>query len=175
MIVGKTWLFGADINTDLILPTPFMYSPKETQAQHVFEANRPGWVKIVSKGDLVIGGRNFGTGSSRPAPLALNALGIGCVVADSFNPLFFRNCVSFGLPALECAGISALFEEGDAAEISLEHASVRNARTGEARTGTPIPEALLSLMQAGGIFPLLEAEGLIGPAPEQDAGAATNA
>lgn len=169
MISGKTWMFGDDINTDLILPAPFMYLPKEQQAKHVFEANRPGWVDQVARGDVIVAGRNFGTGSSRPAPLALTALGIGCLVADSINPLFFRNCVSFGLPALECAGVSALFAEGDEAEVSMAEASVRNLRTGEVLGGLSIPEALLSLMRGGGIFPLLENEGLIGPA--QPAGA----
>ncbi len=163
MITGKAWQFGDDINTDLILPAPFMYLPKEQQAKHVFEANRPGWVDLVKSGDVIVGGRNFGTGSSRPAPLALNALGIGCLIADSINPLFFRNCVSFGLAALECPGVSAAFDEGDVAEITLSAASVRNLRTGQTLTGVPIPEALLKLMQGGGIFPLLESEGLIGP------------
>lgn len=165
MIRGRTWKFEDDINTDLILPAPFMYLPKEQQAKHVFEANRPGWVDLVARGDVIIAGRNFGTGSSRPAPLALSALGIGCLVADSINPLFFRNCVSFGLLALECAGVSEIFEEGDEAEISMAESRVRNVRTGEALVGLPIPEALLSLMQGGGIFPLLESEGLIGPSP----------
>jgi 3-isopropylmalate/(R)-2-methylmalate dehydratase small subunit len=168
MITGKTWEFGDDINTDLILPAPFMYLPKGQQARHVFEANRPGWVDLVKRGDVIVGGRNFGTGSSRPAPLALNALGVGCLIADSINPLFFRNCVSFGLPALECAGISAAFEEGDVAEITLERATVRNLRTGETLDGVPIPEALLKLMMGGGIFPLLESEGLIGPGSDSE-------
>jgi 3-isopropylmalate/(R)-2-methylmalate dehydratase small subunit len=169
MIRGRTWKFGDDINTDLILPAPYMYLPKEQQAKHVFQANRPGWVDQVSRGDVIIAGQNFGTGSSRPAPLALNALGIGCLVAESINPLFFRNCVSFGLLALECAGVSEVFDEGDEAEISLKESKVRNLRTGEVRTGLPIPDALLSLMQGGGVFPLLESEGLIGPAPSNDA------
>jgi 3-isopropylmalate/(R)-2-methylmalate dehydratase small subunit len=171
MITGKTWKFGDDINTDLILPAPFMYLPKEQQAKHVFEANRPGWVDIVKRGDVIVGGRNFGTGSSRPAPLALNALGIGCLIADSINPLFFRNCVSFGLPALECAGVSAVFQEGDIAAISLSEASVHNMRTGQTLAGLSIPEALLKLMQRGGIFPLLESEGLIGPGSDHPGGA----
>lgn len=169
MIRGRTWKFEDDINTDLILPAPYMYLPKEQQAKHVFEANRPGWVDLVMHGDVVIAGQNFGTGSSRPAPLALNALGVGCLVADSINPLFFRNCVSFGLLALECAGVSEIFEEGDEAEVSMADSKIRNLRTGEMRVGLPIPDALLSLMQGGGIFPLLEREGLIGPAPEPDA------
>jgi 3-isopropylmalate/(R)-2-methylmalate dehydratase small subunit len=169
MIRGRTWSFGDDINTDLILPAPFMYLPKEEQAKHVFEANRPGWINLVERGDIIVGGRNFGTGSSRPAPLALNTLGIGCLIADTFNPLFFRNCVSFGLPALECAGVSAAFKEGDTAEVDLAHATIRNARTGRKLDGLAIPEALLSLMLGGGIFPLLESEGLIGPAPDAPA------
>jgi 3-isopropylmalate/(R)-2-methylmalate dehydratase small subunit len=169
MIAGKVWMFGDDINTDLMLPTAYMYSPKEVQAQHVFEANRPGWVKLVGKGDIVVGGKNFGTGSSRPAPLAMTALGIGCVIAETFNPLFFRNCVSFGLKALECPGVAGAFQEGDTIELSLADAAVRNPRTGQTLAGIAIPEALLSLMAGGGIFPLLESEGLIGPAPA-DAG-----
>jgi 3-isopropylmalate/(R)-2-methylmalate dehydratase small subunit len=175
MISGKVWTFGDDINTDLMLPTAHMYSPKEVQAHHVFEANRPGWVKLVAKGDFVVGGKNFGTGSSRPAPLAMATLGIGCVIAETFNPLFFRNCVSFGLKALECPGITSAFEEGDTAELSLSAATVRNIRTGRTLQGTAIPEALLSLMEGGGIFPLLESEGLIGPAPADAANAAPGA
>jgi 3-isopropylmalate/(R)-2-methylmalate dehydratase small subunit len=166
MISGTVWCFGDDINTDLILPAPYMYLPEAQQARHVFQANRPGWVDQVGRGDIIVAGRNFGTGSSRPAPLALRALGIGCLLADSINPLFFRNCVSFGLLALECAGVSAAFAEGDRAEVSIEEARVHNARSGQALSGVAIPPALLSLMRGGGIFPLLESEGLIGPATE---------
>jgi 3-isopropylmalate/(R)-2-methylmalate dehydratase small subunit len=173
MIEGKVWIFGDDINTDLILPSPYMYLPAAKQARHVFEPNRPGWVDEVSRGDFIVAGKNFGTGSSRPAPLALNALGIKCVITDSMNPLFFRNCVSFGLLALECPGVLASFKEGDMAEVSMDQGQVRNRRTGTALTGVPIPPALLSLMQGGGIFPLLESEGLIGPATEADAEAAS--
>jgi 3-isopropylmalate/(R)-2-methylmalate dehydratase small subunit len=173
MIEGKVWIFGDDINTDLILPAPVMYLPAAKQARHVFEANRPGWVDEVGRGDFIVAGKAFGTGSSRPAPLALNALGIKCVIADSMNPLFFRNCVSFGLLALECPGVLAAFKEGDIAELAMEKGEVRNRRTGTALTGMPIPPALLSLMQGGGIFPLLESEGLIGPAPEADPEAAS--
>ena len=171
MISGKVWKFGNDINTDAILPTAVMYLPASQQAKHVFSANRPDWAETqVTAGDFVLAGRNFGTGSSRPAPLAMNALGIKCLIADSINPLFLRNCVSFGLPAIECAGASEAFEEGDAAEVSFEDGTVKNTRTGVVLKGLAIPEALLSLMQNGGIFPLLESEGLIGPADEATAG-----
>jgi 3-isopropylmalate/(R)-2-methylmalate dehydratase small subunit len=162
-ISGRVWKFGVDINTDLILPAPYMYMPQAEQARYVFQANRPGWVDEVRPGDFIVAGTNFGMGSSRPAPLALNGLRIGCLIADSINPLFLRNCVSFGLCAVECPGVSSAFEEGDVAEVTMETATVRNARTGVELTGTTMPGDLLNLMRGGGIFPLLEAEGLIMP------------
>jgi 3-isopropylmalate/(R)-2-methylmalate dehydratase small subunit len=163
MLSGRVWKFGDDINTDLIQPTPYMYLPPAEQARHVFQANRPGWVDQMKPGDFIVAGRNFGMGSSRPAPLVLRTLGVACLVADSINPLFFRNCVSFGLLAFECQGVSAMFAEGDTAELEVEELNIRNARTCASLPLQPIPEQLISLMCSGGIFPLLEAEGLIGP------------
>lgn len=173
MISGKVWKFAADVNTDAILPTAVMYMQAQQQAKHVFSINRPGWAEHeATAGDFILAGRNFGTGSSRPAPLALNALGIKCLIADSINPLFLRNCVSFGLQAIECEGVSQAFDEGDIAEVSLEEGTVKNPRTGAVLQGMVIPEALLSLMRNGGIFPLLESEGLVGPGTDAGAGAA---
>lgn len=171
MITGKVWKFGDNINTDVILPTAVMYLPPAEQAKHVFASSRPGWAAEVRSGDFLLAGENFGTGSSRPAPLALKALGVKCLIANSINPLFMRNCVSFGLPAIECAGIWEAFDEGDTAEVSFENATVSNIRTALTFDGTVVPPALLSLMQKGGIFPLLESEGLIGPSTNAAAGA----
>jgi 3-isopropylmalate/(R)-2-methylmalate dehydratase small subunit len=163
MLDGKVWKFGDDINTDLIAPTPYIYKPAKEQARHVFEVNRPGWVDQVQAGDFIVAGRNFGMGSSRPAPMALSALSLGCVLADSINALFFRNCVSFGLLALECPNVSNLFNEGDRAEVSFEDFTVRNPATGGVLNAIPIPASLIQLMRGGGIFPLLESEGFIKP------------
>lgn len=163
MLEGKVWCFGDDINTDLIAPTPYIYMPAKEQARHVFEANRPGWVNAMKAGDFIVAGRNFGMGSSRPAPMALNALAVGCVLADSINALFFRNCVSFGLLALECPGVSQLFKEGEKAQVSFENFTVANPVSGTRLKAVPVPESLISLMRGGGIMPLLENEGLILP------------
>lgn len=163
MLEGKVWCFGDDINTDLIAPTPYIYMPAKEQARHVFEANRPGWVSEMKAGDFIVAGRNFGMGSSRPAPMALNALSVGCVLADSINALFFRNCVSFGLLALECPGVSQLFKEGEKAQVSFEDFTVANPVSGTRLKAVPVPESLISLMRGGGIMPLLESEGLILP------------
>jgi 3-isopropylmalate/(R)-2-methylmalate dehydratase small subunit len=163
MITGRVWKFGDDINTDLMLPGPLLTASEEEQRRAVFSANRPGWVDLVRPGDIVIGGRNFGTGSSRPAARSLRNLGLGALVAESINGLFFRNAVSFGFLALECRGVHAAFGEGQTAEISLADWTLRNRDTGTALAISPVPDRLLSLMTSGGIFPVLEAQGLIAP------------
>ncbi len=90
--------------------------------------------------------------------------GLGCLIADSINGLFFRNCVNWGFLALECPGISSAFDEGDLAEVSFGDFTVTNRRTGEALQAGAIPDELLNTMKAGGVFPVLEAEGLVAPA-----------
>jgi 3-isopropylmalate/(R)-2-methylmalate dehydratase small subunit len=129
----------------------------------VFSANRPGWVDLVYRGDFIIGGRNYGMGSSRPAARSVRNCGIACLIADSINGLFFRNSVNFGLLAIECPGVSAAFEEGQTAEVSIADFTVRNRETGKVLKALPIPENLLTLMLGGGIYPVLEAKGLIAP------------
>jgi 3-isopropylmalate/(R)-2-methylmalate dehydratase small subunit len=163
MPTGRVWKFGDDINTDLMLPGPLLTATEAEQARAVFSANRPGWVDQITPGDIIVGGRNFGTGSSRPAARSLRNLGLGCLLAESINGLFFRNAVSFGFPALECPGVSTAFAEGQAAEISLADWTVRNTATGAVLQAKPVPERLLTLMISGGVYPLLEAEGLIAP------------
>ncbi len=164
---GRVWKFGDDINTDLMLPGPLLTASEAAQMRAVFSANRPGWVDLVEPGDVIVGGRNFGTGSSRPAARSLRNLGLGCLLAESINGLFFRNAVSFGFLALECPGVDAAFAEGQIAEISIADWTVRNRDTGAVLRAKPVPERLLSLMTGGGIYPLLEAQGLIAP---RDAG-----
>jgi len=170
MLEGKVWVFGDDINTDLIAPTPYIYMPAKDQAKHVFEANRPGWVNEVRPGDVIVAGRNFGMGSSRPAPMVLNALAVGCVLADSINALFFRNCVSFGLLALECPGVSKMFQEGHNARVSFEDFTIENVETGARLKAVPVPPSLIEMMRRGGMFPLLESEGLIAPKQADESG-----
>ncbi len=158
---GRTWKVGDNINTDLILPNRAFYLTPQEQTKFVFSANRPGWSDLVTRGDILIGGRNFGMGSSRPAARSLRNLGLACLVAESMNGLFFRNCVNFAFPAMECAGVAEAFEEGDIAEVSFEDASVLNVRTGQRLPGRPIPAELRAVVAAGGLFPLLERQGYI--------------
>ena len=163
MISGKVWKFGDNINTDLMLPGPLLFATEEEQKIAVFSANRPGWVDQVQVGDIIVGGLNFGMGSSRPAARSLRNLGIAALLAESINGLFFRNAVNFGLLALECPGIHAAFEEGQTAEVSLADFTVRNRDTAALLKAQPIPAMLLDLMIQGGLYPHLEREGLIEP------------
>lgn len=158
---ARTWKVGDNINTDLILPNRAFYLTPQEQPKFVFSANRPGWSDLVAKGDILIGGSNFGMGSSRPAARSLRNLGLACLVAESINGLFFRNCVNFAFPAMECPGVAAAFEEGDEAEVSFEDASVVNKRTGVRLSGRPMPAELRAVVAAGGLFPLLEQQGYI--------------
>ena len=160
---ARVWKFGDNINTDLILPIQAFYLPAAEQPKYVFSANRPGWVDLVKPGDIIIGGKNFGMGSSRPAARSLKNLGIACLIAPSINGLFFRNCVNFAFPAVECHGVDQAFEEGDTAEVDFESSTVKNVTRGKTLTGRSIPPRLLELVKAGGIYPLLEKEGLIAP------------
>jgi len=163
MISGRVWKFGDNISTDLMLPGPALALVEKEQVRWVFQANRPGWIDEVQPGDIVIGGKSFGIGSGRPAARSLRNLGIGCLVADSINRLFFRNRVGYGLIALACPGVSAAFDEGQIAEVSIEARTVRNQTTGGTLNTNPIPESLAKLMLSGGIYPLLEREGFITP------------
>ena len=158
---ARVWIVGDNINTDLILPNKAFYMTHEEQAQYVFHANRPGWAQQVRQGDILIGGRNFGMGSSRAAARSLKNLGLSCLLAESLNGLFLRNCVNFAFPALECPGVHAAFSEGEEAEVDFENARVRNITRKQSLTGKPLPASLMALVQAGGVYPLLEREGLI--------------
>lgn len=160
---ARVWKVGDNINTDLILPNRAFYLTAEEQVSYVFGANRPGWSSEVQKGDILIGGKNFGMGSSRPAARSLKNLGLACLVAPYINGLFFRNAVNFAFPILECAGVDEAFDEGDIAEVDVLAARVRNVTQGTELTAKPLPEQLLAIINAGGIYPLLEKEGSITP------------
>lgn len=161
MIRGKAWAFGDNVNTDLIQPMHALFKPRMDQVRYVFEANRPGWVGKVNPGDLIVAGENFGTGSSRPAARVLKDLGIGGLVCESYNSLFFRNCVNFALPALVCPGILAAVAEGDAVAFDLETGAVENESSGTRLQGIPWAPELLKIERAGGLIEQLRAEDLL--------------
>lgn len=163
MISGRVWIFGDDVNTDVMMPGHVLYASEAAQTGALFATLRPGFVDEVGRGDILIAGRNFGCGSSRPAARSLVNVGIACLVADGINSLFLRNCVSYGLEAMSCPGVSAAFSERDIATVDMERGSVVNVTTGATLAGETLPRHLLDTMRAGGILPMLEAAGLISP------------
>jgi len=160
---GRIWKFGDDINTELMIPAIALAKPEQEAAKYLFSTNRPGWSDQVEQGDIIVGGRNFGAGSSRPGAKIMMILGIACLLAESINGLFLRNCVNFGLPALSCHGITQAFEEGDIAEINFKKGKIVNITRRIVLNTNPLPEMLMKIIDAGGIIPLLEAEGCLEP------------
>lgn len=160
---GHAWVFGHDINTDLLQPAHATFLPLDQQAQWCMSSNRPGWSELVEPGDILVAGRNFGTGSSRPAARVMKQLGIGCLVAESINGLFFRNCVNYAFPAIEVAGVTDLISEGEECVVDFEAATVTNPASGRTVSGLPWPQHLRDILNAGGLIPLLISEGLVEP------------
>ncbi|WP_454691598.1 LeuD/DmdB family oxidoreductase small subunit [Achromobacter aloeverae] len=158
---GRVWKFGDNINTDMMMPNVARTLPEDEQKKLCFESIRPGWSAQVGPGDIIVGGRNFGTGSSRPAAKLLRQLGIVAVVAESVNGLFVRNCVNYGILPLSCAGIAAACADGEALEIDVDSAAVRNLTNGTGLTAQALPDQLVQLALAGGIRPLLKRDGYL--------------
>jgi 3-isopropylmalate/(R)-2-methylmalate dehydratase small subunit len=159
---GRIWCFGDNIDTDLIYPgTAFRATPAE-RAALVFSANRPGWSAQVQPGDLIVAGRNFGTGSGRAASTVLVDLGIAGIVAETVNGLFLRSCINAGLPATECPSIMTAVEEGDVIEVDFAKGTVKLADE-RLISAQALPSALIEILEAGGILPQLARQGYIKP------------
>jgi 3-isopropylmalate/(R)-2-methylmalate dehydratase small subunit len=156
LIQGRAWVFGDHINTDVIIAGRYLYSPIPEAARHAFEAVDKTFSEKVKSGDVIVAGKNFGCGSARDAaPLVLKQLGIGCILAEDFARIFFRNAIAIGLPALAVQGISGKVQPLDELSVSLDSGEVFLIRTGEVLKTTPFPPQMRSIIQAGGIDELL--------------------
>ena len=159
---GRAWVFPeANVNTDLMMPAATFRMSRAEQVKQVFATYRPGWADAVGAGDIMIGGRNFGTGSSRPAPALFADLGVAAVVAESLNGLFFRNCINSGVAAAECPGILAMVEEPDVVSFDLASGVITNERTGATLAGAPLPEELIAIIADGGLLVRLQRGGYV--------------
>ncbi len=154
---GRVWLFGNDLDTDVIVPGRLLDAPLEEIAEHTMESVKPEFHAEVKPGDVIIAGSNFGCGSSREqAPQVLKNLGISCVVAESFGRIFFRSAIAIGLPVLPCAGAGNAFAEGENAVIDIEQAKVRNTSSGVELAGEPLSGEMLNILTKGGILEMLK-------------------
>jgi len=155
MIKGKTWRFGDDVDTDLIIPARYLNTsdPKEL-ATHCMEDAEPEFARKVRPGDIIVAGNNFGCGSSREhAPLAIKTAGVSCVIAVTFARIFYRNAVNIGLPILESEAAAKEIKEGEELEINLEKGRIINVTTGKVYQAAPFPGFMRELISAGGLIP----------------------
>lgn len=164
-ITGRAWVFGDHIDTDAMYPGFAMKLPISEAARHVFYDLRPGWTDLVRPGDIVVAGRNFGVGSSRPVAALMRELGVAALLAEEFNSLFLRNAINNGLPALTVPGVRGLIEEGDEVTVDLSEGWFA---CGDRRVEvTPLPGMVLDILDAGGVLPGLVAAGYL-PAPKRE-------
>ena len=153
-LVGRARKFGENINTDLIFPKRYFkpsYEPGE-MASHLMTGADPDFPDTVIKGDIIVGGPNFGCGSSREeAPGSMKEAGIAAVLAPTFGRIFLRNCVNLGVPAVYCPGIDENVKEGDELDVDLVEGRVVNRVNGFEARIVPLAPELLKLISDGGI------------------------
>jgi 3-isopropylmalate/(R)-2-methylmalate dehydratase small subunit len=157
-IKGKAWKFGADVDTDAIIPARYLISTDPAfLAQHCMEDADSTFAGKVQAGDVIVAGKNFGCGSSREhAPIAIKAAGVGCVIAHSFARIFYRNAFNMGLPILECPEAAEEIATGDDVEIDPDNGHVINHTRGETYQAQPIPPFMQQLLAAGGLIPYVQ-------------------
>ena len=153
-INGNAIKFGDNVDTDVILPGKYLVliDPKEL-AKHAMEGLDPAFPEKAKNGVIVVGGKNFGCGSSREqAPLALKYAGVKYVLADSFARIFFRNAINIGLPVIERKGISAAVDNGDELTVDFETGNIQNLSKGKSFQAAKLPPFILEILSDGGLI-----------------------
>lgn len=153
-IKGRVWKYGDDINTDVIFPGKYTYTltePKE-MAKVALEDLDADFAKNIQKNDIIIGGSNFGCGSSREQAVScLVYAGVGAIISKSFARIFFRNCINFGLPALNAQDAVDAIENGETIEIDTETGKIK-CKAG-VFSFPPLPKEVVGIFDAGGLIP----------------------
>ncbi len=153
MSKGRVWKYGDNVNTDVIFPGRFTYQIMEPAdlARHALEDLDPEFAKNVKPGDVVVGGKNFGCGSSREqAAACLRAAGVQAVIAKSFARIYFRNAINLGLAVLQCAEASDALQTGD--EVDVDFADGRILSGGRVFKFFPLPASVIGIIEAGGLI-----------------------
>ena len=151
---GRAWKFGDNIDTDAIIPARYLNTtdPQEL-AGHCMEDADPDFVKKLRPNDVIVGGANFGCGSSREhAPISIKAAGVSCVIARTFARIFFRNSINIGLPILPCPEAADDIQTGDELDIDLATGRIVNVTRDRTYTTEPFPEQMREIIAAGGLM-----------------------
>ena len=154
ILKGKGWKFGANIDTDAIIPARYLNTsdPKEL-AKHCMEDADPQFIQKMNQGDIIVAEKNFGCGSSREhAPIAIKETGISCVIASTFARIFYRNSFNMGLPIFENAEASEKIETGDKIEVDTNAGIIKNITKNQTYKTQPIPPFMQELIDDGGLI-----------------------
>ena len=157
ILAGNAWKFGDDISTDHIQPAQYFHLRGNLPelAKHVLEGARPDFPGLFRRGDFVVGGKNFGLGSSREhAPTIMKLAGLNAVLAKSFARIFFRNAINLGFPLIICD--TDRIQERDELEVDLERGIVGNRSRREEIPFTPLPSFMVRILNDGGLFPHIQ-------------------
>jgi len=152
---GTAWKFGADVDTDAIIPARYLNTsdPKELAKHCMEDSTNPDFMKKMKPGDVMVADKNFGCGSSREhAPIAIKAAGVSCVVARSFARIFYRNCFNMGLPIFESPEAADGIKEGDQVEVDADKGVIWNRTSGKEFKVAPVPAFMQELIAAGGLM-----------------------
>lgn len=158
----KIYKYGDNVDTDVIIPARYLNAPDERSlASHCMEDIDPEFASTVEAGDIVVGGSNFGCGSSREhAPLAIKACGVKCVIAKSFARIFYRNSINIGFPIMECSEAVDEIAPGDSVSVDFQTGVIINKTTGKQFQAAPFPEFVNGIIDNGGLLRSLKARGV---------------
>lgn len=160
--MSKIYVYGDNVDTDVIIAARYLNDPDERNlAAHCMEDIDPQFSSTVEAGDIIVGGANFGCGSSREhAPLAIKASGIKCVIAASFARIFYRNAINIGFPIMECPEAAAEIKAGDSVSVEFNTGKIVDEATGKTYQAAPFPEFINGIIENGGLMNSLKARGL---------------
>ena len=152
---GPVFKYGDNIDTDVIIPARYLNTQSAAElASPCMEDIDKTFITRVKQGDLMVGGENFGCGSSREhAPVAIKAAGISCVIAKSFARIFYRNAINTGLAIMECPEAVDAISNGDVVSVDADAGTITDETTGETFTAQPFPPFLMEIINAGGLVP----------------------
>ena len=160
MVQGKVFKYGDNVHTDVIIPARYLNAPSpEELAKHCMEDIDADFVKNVKAGDIMVGGANFGCGSSREhAPISIRAAGVSCVIAASFARIFYRNAINIGFPILECPEAAEKINAGDEVSVDFDTGVITDLTTGETFKATAFPAFINGIIENGGLLSYIKAK-----------------
>jgi 3-isopropylmalate/(R)-2-methylmalate dehydratase small subunit len=157
-ITGRAFVYGPNIDTDQIYPGRYLELTDAAEvAKHAMEGVDPGFADEFRTGDIIVASTNFGCGSSREhAAVTLKAVGVGAVIAESFGRIFYRNAINQGIPLITCKGLHTIVQRGETIRADLVTGKITNERTGHSVQAEPLSEYTMTILEHGGIKPLIK-------------------